>query len=277
MPHVLRVIACCLGLLAAPASSLAAADRLVEKSIVTMPKSAGQFTLVQVVYDPAKPEAGVRAVYTFPGAPKDVQISVLANFIGRPPQAKPDPDEAEFQRKQRYDEAVDRIENARLEKIRSQTTDFKVGAPQALFLDRTPSFLVKPPGRSNGVSRGIARGMQFTLEGKAHTALSGVLYRDLFGITVTALIPGTDRAQVTAVPFADALKQIVPLVDIRNFGPCGSIEPGPGQTGGVYAMEANINRARDESCAETEADQQVPLPAGERRTIVFTRSSKGSG
>jgi hypothetical protein len=253
---------------------MAAADDLVDKSIVTVPKSVGQFTLENATYDPAKPKQGVEAVYTFPGASKEVRIRVSAAFVGRPPVEKPDPDEADYLRNKRYDEAVNLLANADLGQLKSRTTDLKVGRAQEVFLERTPSFLVKPPARPNGTSRGVAHVTQFTMDGKAYTGLTTVFYRDLFNISVRVFIPGTEQAQVAAVPFADAVRKIVPLVDVRNFGPCGDIEPGPGQSGGVYAMQDNINRVRTESCAKNEAGQMIPLPAGQRWTIVYPKAGR---
>jgi hypothetical protein len=277
MRPMIRVTAAILALAASMAPPLARADELADKSIITVPRSAGKFTLDKIDFDPAKPLQGLIATYSFPGAPAGVKIQLVLGPVGREalpplPAGTSMYEESEIDRRKRYDQTVERLMNVELRQFQAATQDFKVGKPQDFFLERAPSFLVKPPARPNGVSRGLATAASFTHGGKQQILLTAAVYRDLFAIFVRSSVPGSTKEDANAVPFKEAIDTLVPLVDIRNFGACGNIEPAEGQTGGPYAMQANINRARDEGCAKDESGQQVPLPAGERRTFVYPKT-----
>lgn len=228
-----------------------AAQRLLEKSIVTLPKTAQGFAFESADFDPAQPLGGVIARFGKPDLPKDVAFRVHVMPVGRGAEA----------------DAVALIAKsfqADMAKV-PQYEGVKPGQPQRTTVDGRASFLVAP-GASNVPplpSSGIVQSFTFTFNGEPQTMAATTFYRHLFGIRVTVLGPSAAMdVQKYGHLVLSAANAIVPQIDIRNFGACGDISVPPNTPDAPGAMVEKIKAARRDNCSTSEQKQAVPPPAG---------------
>jgi hypothetical protein len=242
-----------------------AADKLVDKSIVTLPKAAGSFTLVSAKQ--ASATSGVLAGYTHSQLPPGVKLYLSVTPYGRMPAANGTTldDEGELGRMNRNRQTLQRAADGDAKNFLKAFPGAEIRGRSEIVVSRPPSFMVSGTAGRAGKVGAVAQAYAFSHEGAAALRVATTVYRDLFVISLVAYsYDASVDLQRLAKIGSEAIHALVPLVDIRNFGSCGDTKAGD-----AYAMEAAIQRVMDESCAKSEADQKLPLPAGERITITY--------
>ena len=276
MNRVLHAAARSLGVLVAMSFPLAAtADDLVAKSIITMPEKAGRFTLESAKVDPARPQDGVVARYSYPGSTHASVVTVTVRPFGRVPPTDGTTlaMDSDFDRQKRYRSALEKAVADDVAQMQKGFKDLKYAKPLEFRLPQPPSARLKATDEA-GARAEVGAVIQMQVYKDANGAeglhVAGLAYRDLYWIRTSVF---SARGQADVQPMgkltAEAMKDIVAAVDIRNIGPCGGPQPVDGGD-----LVTSVSRMSDENCVADESQQELPLPPGKRLTIVRPLAGK---
>jgi len=260
----MRLILCFFVLIFLPTAAALAAGKgtsgqFLDQSIITYPKSPGPYRLIRNDYDPAHFSDGVSLVYTRTDLP-GLQLNIYVYPRGRAEES------------QAVTGAMAEIETE-IRAIEQQKTYSQLHFSPAVNFD-----VALPPSPTKIAGR--KRALTMTVEGTPSQSLAYVFYRNLFLISVRATAPA---AAVSAADFNavvnHAVQDLVPTVDIRNFGTCGNINisvdqnpSGPNQPGETNAsqMAREIARLNREHCASNAGSVNTKPPKGyAQKTIVY--------
>jgi hypothetical protein len=240
----------------------AAAENYADKSLVTLPRTVGKFRFVSASFDPAKPLAGVSAIYSYPGAPSELLLQLDVVPAGP------------VREDQFVKTAADMLAKAmqRLPGVQSMRVDKQY----PWSVPKPHSFWVKgvEPGETDPKpSRGISQNFNAIYQGKPTLIQATTYYRHMFLIRVS--VTGTEGATDYGDLIGTLNRALVPAIDIRNFGACGDLKKLMPMTEGAKRNDevAAFLQAKEYvlayNCARSEADPPVPPPAGERYTLVY--------
>lgn len=303
----MRRIFLALALLAAASAATAKEDKpksqFIDKSVIAFPRTAGDYTLADTDYDPALFQAGVTSTWTVPGAPDELRLNIFVYPLGR------------MQENKAVDSQIAQVEEAVREAEKQQMyshveigarTPFVVVARESTILDdgkkKAPERFDPTPmpepvktepapdadpilaalarNQASPNSHGIRQGFRFTRkDGEVARSLGYMFYRHLFGFKVRISVPESVMEQPAFEALADAaVRNIVPRIDVQNFGSCGTIEiPAKALDGKkdtdssaiTDAMFGGFARIKAESCANAEGKNSAAPFEGSRIEIVY--------
>jgi hypothetical protein len=261
----MRLILCLILLTVVATASAAGAGKgsphqFIDQSIITFPKSPGPYRLVHVDYDPAHFADGVDLDYSrsdLPGLQLDIYVY---------PRGRADDNKA-------VTDAMAEIETE-IRAIEQQNTYSQVHFNDAVEFDLASA----PPAPNRTIGR--KRALTMAVAGTPSQSLAYVFYRNLFLISARATAP------VVVVSSADfngvvdqAVRDLVPMIDVRNFGTCGNINISVDQksSGQKSQTETNasqmlgeITRLNLEHCAGNAGSVDTkPLKGYAQKTIVY--------
>lgn len=301
-----RVALACLFACAFPAQAgdaPATPSQFLDKSLVTIPKNAGNYSLLESQYDPAAFNLGISTSWRVAGAPDSLTVSLYVYPIGRGAESDvvlheiADVEAAvrEALRQGLYSDLVVGDRQSFLVVAREATIlddgKEKGGEPPAAF-DPTPKEepVLEPSDKSDPLLAAIASSMaspnshgqrqafRFSRNGVARRSLGYVFYRHLFGFKVRVSAPEQDLDQAAFEAVADAaVRNLVPRIDVINFGSCGTITLPAGDKKAdkdaasqtmAGAMIHGMARIKAENCANSAGDRPHLAPADSERTEI---------
>ena len=278
-----------------------APSQLIDKSVITYPRSLGRYSLVEGTYDPARVADGVSLHYDLADAPHDLRFNIYVYPLGRIDTNKAVTD-ATIEMEGEIRTLEQKKEYADLKF--SDAVAFDVAAPPSNILktdhnNDAPGPDARPakgsPAATEPVDNalldalheteplanttGRKRALTLSVRGTPSESLAYVFYRNLFLISVRATAP------ISAIPNAEfnvlidrAVKDLVPRMDIQNFGDCGTVYVSVGEKSGDKDKDAKavanqlvraIGRVARENCSSKPTPDTAP-PAGlARQTIVY--------
>ena len=240
--------------------------QFLDKSIVTIPRHVGDYTLAETHYEPQAWMYGVTSKWVINAAPAALRYTLFAYPIGLTTE------------EQAVTQQMDEIERSLREAIKQGTyTDLGVGEREPfVVVARASSMTAKDGDRRKAKdgdgepapaepfdprprpepkieasddadplaatlaastlspnSHGQRQSYRFTHDGVAMRSLSYVFYRHLFAFKVRVTAPLDAMDEDTFDALADtATRYLVPQVEVENYGQCGSISlPGPPPAG----------------------------------------------
>ena len=287
--------------LAAPKSD-STAGQFIDKSIVTYPKSLGQYSLTRDFYDPTQPANGVSLRYELPDAPPDLAFDIFVYPLGRVDTPKAVTDAAV--------EMEGEIRALEQQKIYS---DLKFDAAVPIDVTVPPSSMVKSDDKANATSpvangptetssarpdsgaraivdaaiasapptmtTGRKRALTMTRRGTPSESLAYLFYRNLFLISVRATVPSSTLPSGRFNALVDrAVQDLVPTIDIQNFGKCATIYVDVGDksadkeketVAGAVELVRGVNRVLRENCSNEPGPDTAPVTGRDKQTIVY--------
>jgi len=258
----MRPILCFILLIFVPAAFAATAGKgtphqFVDQSIVTYPKSPGPYRLVHDDYDPAHYADGVSLDYTRSDLP-GLRLSIYVYPRGRAVDT------------QAVADAMTEIESE-IRAIEQRKTYSHLQFGNAVDFD-----VAAPPSPAPTV--GLKRALTMTVDGTPSQSLAYVFYRNLFLISVRATAPAAAASPADFTAVVDqAVRDLVPIMDIRNFGTCGNInisveEKSADQKQRTEAnakqMLLEIGRLDREHCAGNAGSVDTRPPKGYAQKII---------
>lgn len=277
------------------------AGQFIDKSVVTYPISLNHHTLVKEGFDPDRVADGVSLDYELGNAPKELQFNIYVYPRGRVDPAKAVADAmVEIEGEIRYIEQKKIYSDLQFQ----DDFEFDVAAPPAKVLARGHEQPVKlseapvtrassdagetrdgeladaldsisPPAKTIGRKRPLA----MTVRGTREQSIAYVFYRNLFLISVRATAP------VTALPadkfnalIDQAVQDLVPTMEIQNFGGCGSIylsvdtksaDKDKAASDGAVQLVREMARIQRENCASKPGADLSPPQGRSQQTITY--------
>ena len=285
-------------------ASDSSSSQFLDKTLVTVPKAVGDYRLKSMEYDQAAFSVGVSTNWRTANAPDTLAVSMYVYPMGRAPEA--DVVAREIQG------VEDGVREAVKQNIYSdlevgERKPFLVVARESSILDDAgkklkqtaafdptpkPEFKLTPAKDADPVvallaenapspnNHGQRQSFRFKHDGAPMRSLGYVFYRNLFAIKVRVSVPESDMDQAAFEAVADnTARYLVPQVDVKNFGSCGTIEvpsadkKADKDTGSQLMMQAMIGgmaRIKAENCANDEGKKPDIAPAdSERKVIVY--------
>jgi hypothetical protein len=224
----MRLIFCLALLTILPAASAAPADpgkprQFIDQTIITYSKSIGPYRLIGADYDPAHVANGVSLGYTRTDVP-GLQLNIYVYPRGRADESKA------------VAGAMTEIE-AEIRAMERQKAYTNLQFKDASTFAVTAPDSRKPHGKNVGRKRALA----LTVQGTPEQSLAYAFYRNLFLISVRATTPTATASPADFNAVIDqAVQDLVPTIDIRNFGVCGNIN---------ISVDANSGKADQQSLA----------------------------
>jgi hypothetical protein len=294
-------------LLAAPA--LAAppapekASQFLDKTWVTYPRQVQEFALKSAKYDPGQLLSGVTLSYRVPGLPEGSALTIFVFPHGRSDQ--------ETGLKRALADITDGVlaeqrNNSYQDVVLGEVQEFSVAAPPASVIDTAESGREQPVAISSAANaphvseassaptsddsiaaavqaaaaptttHGRKLKMSFSYHGESKQSIGYAFYRNLFLITVRFTSPAADLSPEQFEAMGDeAVRALVPSIDIQNFGNCGTLVvdlPEKGQSeeessqAGAISLIREMGRIATENCAASEGDSPDPVRADHGRT-----------
>lgn len=307
----MRLPLCCLLLaFASPAlatvpaaTSAAEREQFIDQTVITYPQTMGTYTLNAALYDPARIPDGVSLSYRLADAPPGLQFNIFVYPLGRTEEATAVTDaikeiEGEIRtmeqrgnyRDVNFGDAVDFAVPAG---SHQGASDAGAGKGASQDKDRLAPPTNRPPGKPLDpafaealkslalpeVLKGSKRPLSLTMENIPSQSLAYAFYRHLFLISVRATAPAGAMPSASFETLVDrAVKDLVPAMQIENYGSCGSMvvtldhhsgnKDADAQQGAAELMR-ELGRIQREGCAN-KPGPATPTPAGsERQTIVY--------
>jgi hypothetical protein len=276
-------------------------SQLIDKSVVTYPKSLDRYTLMKDAYDPANVGNGVSLHYILADAPRELTFDIYVYPLGRVDTAKA-VDDAMVEIEGEIRAMEQRQVYSDLKFTDAVAFDIAVPLPSLLTGEREDAG-ASPDGAASGKAShlteqetraivdaahaaesptkttGRKRALTMTVSGTPQQSLASVFYRNLFLISVRATVP------VSAMP-ADrfnvvvdrAVQDLVPTMDVQNFGTCGAIHVSVNKNpvdkdkdalAGAVQIVREVGRIRRENCASKPAPESGPPAGHSRQTIIY--------
>lgn len=275
--------------------------QFLDKSIVTLPASTGDYRLADVRYEPEQWMRGVVSRWVVNAAPRELRLTMFVHPMGRTGEEHAIALQiAEITRF--VEEAVEH--GLYTDLVVGEREPFAVVAPGPSLLEpHQPSAGAMPepePSIPAGADSALAailpspnthgqrQAFAFTEQGVPMRSFDYVFYRHLFAFKVRVATPVDSMDETMFAALADtAVRKLVPRVDVRNYGQCGNIAPSdPGDDAGDSAdAKASTQqsglamaRIRADNCAVAEDAKPTDNPDGERRVeIVYPPDTWRSG
>ena len=284
------------------------ASQFLDKTLVTYPRQVQAYTLKSDAYDPEQLLAGVTLNYQVPGLPDGSALTIFVFPQGRSAQ--------EDGLKRALDDITGGVlaqqkNNVYQDLTMGEVEEFTVAAPPPSVLKdgeeanldlpvATATGVAKPPATDAPAAIGVDGAIEaaaesaaaptittgrklkisFSYQGEPKQSLGYAFYRNLFLITVrfTSPVAGLSAEQFEAMG-DEAVRALVPRIDIQNFGTCGIIEVNLPEEGasnedadrnGALSLIEGLGRIARENCAESEGDHSAPVPADQgRKELVY--------
>lgn len=277
--------------------------QFLDSSVISFPGVVGDYTLGDVLYDPAAWQWGATSKWAVNGAPAALLLSVFVYPLGRMDEQAAvtrqlDDIEQQLQAAVAQGTYSDVVagERAPFEVVRpasalarddgEEERDIDVVPKPALAIepaDGTDPFLaaLAEVGAST-TSRGQRQSYTFKLRGTPVRSLGYVFYRHLFAFKVRVTAPEDSMDQATFEALADtAARNLVPRIQVVNYGQCGeiTIAPTEGKTGdGAVALIRGVARVQAENCASSPAAAPHKPARGVRQVeIVYPEGTWRAG
>ncbi len=276
-------------------------SQFIDKSIVTYPTSLGNYSLAKESYDPANVANGVSLKYDLADAPHELAFDIYVYPLGRA-----DTDKA-------VDDAMVEMEGEiRALEQKKIYTDLKFKDAVAFEIAVPPPSMRKSDDKKDAVSSdapvpdkpldamdsntrsiveaaraadppkkstGRKRALTLTADGMPRESLAYVFYRNLFLISVraTASIDALPTDKFNAV-VDRAVQDLVPAMDIQNFGDCGTIhvfvddkavDKDKDALAGAVQLIRETGRIWRENCANKPGPNTAPSAKHAQKTIVY--------
>ena len=294
-------------LLAAPALAAPPAPekaiQFLDKTWVTYPRQVQEFALKSAKYDPEQLLSGVTLSYRVPGLPEGSALTIFVFPHGR--------SEQEIGLKRALADITDGVlaaqrDNSYQDVVLGEVQEFSVSAPPATVIDTAESAREQPvaisstanaphvseassaPTSDDSIAAAVQAAaapttthgrklkMSFSYHGEPKQSIGYAFYRNLFLITVRFTSPAADLSPEQFEVMGDqAVRALVPSIDIQNFGNCGTIMvdlPENGQSeeessqAGAISLIREMGRIATENCAASEGDSPDPVPTDHGRT-----------
>lgn len=301
-------------LLVAPAVFAAdtPAKQFVDQTWVEVPKQAGPYTLVGTQYDPAEFAYGVSTRWKAPGAPDSLTLDMFVYPLGQA-------EESEAVKR-----SMDEVDAGIAEYARQgvyahvQTgarTPFVVVRPEPSAMDdgKTPKppfdpipkeeLVARPSADAAGDpmmqalagtlgsrnSHGLREIIALDYDGAPNRSAAFAFYRHLYLFKLRISVPAKDMAQEDFERLVDdAARQLVPRVDVMNFGTCGDVTlnlPPEGKKkltkaeqdkqaadGAVQLIQA-MGRIQHDNCASGPGETGGPAAGVERVVVEYPKGT----
>lgn len=301
--RLILVLAWCVlpAVAAAAAQHKDSSTQFIDKSVVTYPTALGHYSLVKGSYDPTNVVNGVSLDYNLADAPRELQFNIYVYPLGRVDTAKAVADamvemEGEIrtlEQRKMYSEvkfsnavAFDVAEPSS-SILKSDDKGIATSADEPATMTSSAAedpdaralidalHLSEPPTRTIGRKRALT----LTAGGIPRQSLAYVFYRNLFLISVRAT--ETVDAQPTDLfnTLVDRVVQdLVPTMDIQNFGKCGtmyiSVDKKSGDKdkdarGGAIELVREMGRIQRENCASAPGPNATTPAGHEQQTIAY--------
>ena len=298
-------LALAIGLALASSAALAAgagapAVQFIDKSYVSLPKALGAYTLQRLDYTNKHPEVGATGHYSARNAPAKLTLSVSVYPEGRAEEAvaveqQLGTAQAVINAQADFTEVKPGASSALDVAAPAPTLTSKAGYKQPILIGRPtkvdpkeaaaraarePSLeqTLKTEMTMPALSHGRRQDYAYLDKGTPMRAAVITFYRQLYDIKVRVAVPAADMPQADFDAFVTtAAKTLVPKVDIRNFGACGSPtifsqdsgdEKRDKEAGTRTLIRAKAQALRD-NCAQSELAPEPPIAGYERAEIVF--------
>jgi hypothetical protein len=300
----LALLAACSGALAGEAKPK---SQFLDKSQVIFPRSADKYTLLDTDYDAAMFQTGVTSTWSVEGAPEELRLNVFVYPQGRGREADVVAQEMEV-----IEASVREAEKQGLysEVAAGERQPFVVAAPESSWskkdgkapapFDPTPKPEPVPGAKPEGVAdndpalasvarhqrspntHGMRQSFSFRRkDGVVARSMAYAFYRNLFNFKLRISVPEAQMDQAAFEAAADAAaRNLVPRIEVRNFGECGTItvpsqDPKGGKKEGADAlMDAMIGgmiRMQAENCGgpDSKSATEPEAPNTRRVEIVY--------
>ena len=284
------------------------ASQFLDKTLVTYPRQVQAYTLKSDEYDPEQLLAGVSLNYQVPGLPDGSALTIFVFPQGRSAQ--------EDGLKRALDDITGGVLAQQKNKVYQDVTmgevgEFSVAAPPpSVVQDGDEANPDQPVAAATGVSTppatdapaaiggddaieaaaksaaaptmtiGRKLKISFSYRGEPKQSLGYAFYRNPFLITVRFTSPAAGLSPEQFEAMGDeAVRALVPRIDIQNFGTCGIIEvnlpeeEAPNEDAdrnGALGLIEGLGRIARENCAESEGDHPTPVPADQaRKELIY--------
>jgi hypothetical protein len=276
-------------------------SQFIDKSIVTYPTALGHYSLVKESYDPANVPNGVSLHYNLADAPPELTFDIYVYPLGRVDTTKAVTDatvemEGEIRTLEqqkiyadlKFDDAVefDVVEPPSSILKSDDKKDAASGdAPEAAASAAEPDSdtrAIVDAARSSAPSTsttGRKHALALTVRGMPSESLAYVFYRNLFLISVRATAPTSALPADKFNALVDhAVQDLVPTMDIQNFGDCGtmyisvdekSTDKDKDALAGAIQLVREMGRIQRENCANKPGPDTAPPAGHAQETIVY--------
>ena len=281
-----------------------ASKQFIDKSVVTYPTSLGHYSLVKSTYDPADVINGIGLDYELTDGPHELQFNIYVYPLGRAETPKA------------VDDAMIEMEGEiRTLEQRKTYSDVKFNDVVAFDVAEPPSSLFEskdkadadttgekpnktsepPSGKQDADSQAIIdvlraslppkrtvgrkRSLTLTAHDRPSQSLAYVFYRNLFLISVRATEPVNTQTPDEFNALVDrAVQDLVPTMDIQNFGTCGTIsitldkesgDKNKDTRAGALQIVQGMGRVQREGCANSPGSETTTPEGHQRQTIVY--------
>lgn len=310
--HKTALLLCLLIAPAVPAKDTAAKDtpakQFVDQTWVDVPRQAGPFSLVGTKYDPAQFAYGVSTRWKAPNAPDSLVIDLFVYPLGQAEEAeavKRSMDEvdagiAEYAKRGVYTQ-VQTGARTPFVVVRPESSAMDDGKTPRPPLDPIPKeeVVVEPSAEAAGDpmmqalaesmgprnSHGLRETIQLEHDGVPTRSAAFAFHRHLYLFKLRVSVPASDMAQEDFERVADdAARQLVPRVDVLNFGECGNITldlpPGGKKkqskaeqekeaSEGAAQLIRGIARIKRDNCAGSPGQAAKPAEGVERVVVSY--------
>jgi hypothetical protein len=235
--------------------------QFLDRSVVTLPRFVGAYTLAEALYDPEQWAAGVTSKWRVNSTPAELRLTVFVYPLGR---------SREDAAVEQQIEDVERSLHLAVEQgtysdlVVGAREPFSVAAPDAWAspddardAERERDARDTPKGQRRAKrkaesdataravpaggplaglfadaakrppSRGLRQSFRFSHDGVPMRSLGYVFHRHLFGFKVRATVPVDSMDEATFTALVDtATLNLVPRIAVKNFGRCGIITVG---------------------------------------------------
>jgi len=302
----MRLILCLALLVLAPIAPAAtksdsASSQFIDKSIVTYPTSLGHYSLVKASYDPADVPNGVSLDYDVADAPHELQFNIYVYPLGRVDTAKAVTgamvemtgeihtlEQQKIYADLKFDDAVEfdvavppssilktdeKEDAASPEEPAAKASPGTTKPEDSALADALQSLV--PPIKTTGRKRSLT----MTVRGTPSQSLAYVFYRNLFLISVRATVPVSTLPPDKFNALVDrAVQDLVPTMDIQNFGDCGtmhisvdekSTDKDKNAKAGSIQLIHEMARITRENCANKPGPDTASPTGHEQQAIVY--------
>ena len=276
-----------------------AAVQFLDKTYVEAPKTAGPFTLVGTSYEAKTFYSGVTTEWKSPQSTPSLKINVFVY-----PQGRADEAEAVAAAMSEVEASVAEAEkrgiyaNTKLGKrapfmvVRAESwvsDDDKKAKPafdptpkpetrlEASVDSKDPLAKVFAESQPSANNHGLHESITFDRDGGSWRSAAFVFYRHLFLFKVRISVPVEEMSQEAFDRLAEsAAREVVPRIQVQNFGTCGNIEiatPAAGSRKNKTDQDAGeelirgIARVGYENCANSPGEKDE-VPAGFERVVI---------
>ena len=282
--------------------------QFVDRTHVDVPRQAGPFALVSTQYDAESFSTGVSTLWKPAGAPESLRLDVFVYPLGQSDEAQAvgrsmdevDGGVAEYARRGVYKNVKTgaRTPFVIVRPEPSMNDDGKTPRPA---FDPTPKEEVAltptsaasddpimqavatslPPTNSHGLREAIS----LEIEGSPKRSAAFAFYRNLFLFKLRISVAAQDMSQEDFDRLADdAARQIIPRIEVVNYGTCGNVTlnlPPDGkekqskaekerqtQEGAAQLIRA-VGRLKRDNCASGPGTSGGPEKGSERTVITY--------